>query len=51
MFADHFDGRPVATITTAEIRSWLRSLEVGPVSRNKCQALVRLAFKSIGPQG
>jgi integrase len=43
-FADHFDGQPIATITTAQINEWLRSLNGGSVSRNKCRALARLAF-------
>jgi len=33
-FAKKFDGQMVATITTAEINDWLRSLKVGPTTRN-----------------
>src|SRR5262249_22834890 len=43
-FAEKFDGKPVATITSAEIDDWLRSLPVSPVSRNNYRRLVVLAF-------
>ena len=43
-FAEKFDGQPVATITSAEIDDWLRSLPVSPVSRNNYRRLVVLAF-------
>jgi integrase len=33
-FAKKFDGQMVATITTAEINNWLRSLQVGATTRN-----------------
>jgi integrase len=44
IFADKFDGQPVATITTAEIDDWLRSLPVSPVTRNHYRRLIILAF-------
>jgi len=43
-FAEKFDGKPVATIRSAEIDDWLRSLPVSPVSRNNYRRLVVLAF-------
>ena len=43
-FAEKFDGQPVATITSAEIDDWLRSLPVAPVTRNNFRRLVVLAF-------
>jgi integrase len=43
-FAKTFDGQPVATITSAAIDDWLRSLPVSPVSRNNYRRLVVLAF-------
>jgi integrase len=43
-FAQKFDGQPVATITSAEIDDWLRSLPVSPVTRNHYRRLVILAF-------
>src|SRR5262249_29411079 len=43
-FADKFDGRPVATITSAEIDGWLRALNVGAVTRNNFRRLLILAF-------
>src|ERR1700730_3673226 len=33
-FAKKFDGKMVATITSAEIDNWLRALPVGPTTRN-----------------
>lgn len=44
IFAEQFDGQMVATITTKEIDDWLRSLAVGPVTRNHYRRLVILAF-------
>jgi integrase len=43
-FAEHFDGKPVATITPAEIDDWLRSLPVSPVTRNNFRKVTVLAF-------
>src|SRR5437588_7418548 len=39
-----FDGRPLATITSAEIDDWLRSLPVAPVARNHYRSVAVLAF-------
>jgi integrase len=44
IFADKFDGQPVATITSGEIDDWLRSLNVSPVTRNHYRRLIVLAF-------
>src|SRR4029453_14888798 len=44
IFAKKFDGKPVATITSAAIDDWLRSLPVSPVTRNHYRRLVVLAF-------
>jgi integrase len=44
IFAAKFDGQPVATITSAEIDDWLRSLPVAPVTRNHYRRLIVLAF-------
>jgi integrase len=44
IFAEKFDGKPVATITTGEIDDWLRSLPVSPVTRNHYRRLIVLAF-------
>jgi integrase len=44
IFAQQFDGQPVATIATAEIDDWLRSLNVSPVTRNHYRRLLVLAF-------
>jgi integrase len=43
-FANDFDGRLVATITTREVEDWLRSLEVGPLTRNHYRAMAFTAF-------
>jgi integrase len=43
-FAKKFDGKKVATITSAEIDDWLRSLPVSPVTRNNFRRLVVLMF-------
>ena len=44
IFADNFDGKPVATITSTEIDDWLRSLPVSAVTRNHYRRLIVLAF-------
>lgn len=44
IFADNFNGQPVATITSAEIDDWLRSLAVSAVTRNHYRRLIVLAF-------
>lgn len=44
IFAEKFNGQPVATIRTAEIDDWLRSLNVSPVTRNHYRRLIILAF-------
>jgi integrase len=44
IFAAKFDGQPVATITSAEIDDWLRSLNGSPVTRNHYRRLIVLAF-------
>jgi integrase len=43
-FAEKFDGQMVATISRAEIDSWLRSIPFGPQTRNHYRALTVLAF-------
>ena len=44
IFAEAFDGQMIATITTAEIDNWLRSLKVSPVTRNHYRRLIVLMF-------
>jgi integrase len=44
IFADKFDGQPVATITSAKIDDWLRSLPVSAVTRNHYRRLIVLAL-------
>ncbi len=44
IFARKFDGQPVATITSAEIDDWLRSLTVKAATRNHYRRLIVLAF-------
>jgi integrase len=44
IFAEKFNGEPVATITGAEIDDWLRSLPVSAVTRNHYRRLIVLAF-------
>lgn len=44
VFAEKFDGKPVATITRAEIDDWLRSLPVSPLTRNNYRQRTALAF-------
>jgi integrase len=43
-FAEKFDGQMIATITSAQIDDWLRSLPVAPVTRNHYRTVVGLAF-------
>jgi integrase len=51
VFAEKFDGRRVATITSKEIDEWLRSLTVAPVTRNHYRGLAVLAFNFAVDQG
>jgi integrase len=51
IFAEKFDGRPVATISSSEIDGWLRSLRVSPVTRNHYRRLVLLAFNYAKREG
>lgn len=44
IFAEKFNGQSVATITSAEVDDWLRSLPVSPVTRNHYRRLIVLAF-------
>src|SRR5919201_6530538 len=44
IFAEKFDGHPIATITSAEIDDWLRSLNVSAVTRNHYRRSIVLAF-------
>jgi integrase len=44
IFADKFPNQPVATITSAKIDDWLRSLPVSAVTRNHYRRLTLLAF-------
>jgi integrase len=44
VFAEKFDGQMVATITSAEIDDWLRSLPFSSFTRNRYRALTVLAF-------
>jgi len=44
IFAEKFDGQMVATITSAEIDDWLRSLKVSPVTRNHYRRLIIVAL-------
>ena len=39
-FAKKFDGQMVATITSAEIEGWLRTLNLSPISRNNYRRVV-----------
>jgi integrase len=43
-FAEEFDGKLVAEITSTQIDDWLRSLDVGPRTRNHYRAALILAF-------
>jgi len=51
IFALKFDGQSVATITTAQLDEWLRSLPVAPVTRNHYRRVVVLAFNFAVRQG
>jgi len=44
VFADKFDGQPVAMITSAEIDDFLRSIPFSALTRNHYRRLVVLAF-------
>ena len=44
VFAEKFNGQMVATITSKEIDTWLRSLPVAPLTRNHYRQVVVLAF-------
>jgi integrase len=44
VFAEKFDGQMVATITSAQLDDWLRSLPVLAVTRNHYRQLLLLAF-------
>ena len=44
IFAEKFNGQMIATITSAQIDDWLRSLDVSPVTRNHYRRLIVLAF-------
>ena len=44
VFSEKFDGQMVATITTAQLDDWLRSLPVLAVTRNHYRGLLLLAF-------
>jgi integrase len=44
VFAEKFDGQMVATITSAQLDDWLRSLNVLAVTRNHYRQLLVLAF-------
>ena len=44
VFVAQFDGEMVAEITSADIDAWLRSLEVGPRTRNHYRAATLEAF-------
>jgi integrase len=44
VFAEKFDGQMVATITSKDIDDWLRSIPLGPQTRNHYRALTVLAF-------
>ncbi len=43
-FANDFNEQVVATITSAQIDDWLRSLKVAPVTRNNFRRVVVVAF-------
>jgi integrase len=43
-FAKKFDGQMVATITSTEIDNWLRSLNVGPTTRNNFRRTLVMMF-------
>ncbi len=43
-FSDDFNGKVVATITSAQIDDWLRGLAVAPVTRNNFRRVLIVAF-------
>jgi integrase len=43
-FAKKFDGQKVATITSTEVDNWLRSLNVGPTTRNNFRRTLVMMF-------
>jgi integrase len=43
-FAKKFDGQMVATITSTDIDNWLRSLNVGPTTRNNFRRTLVMMF-------
>jgi len=43
-FGKRFDSNPVATITSAQIDDWLRSLNVSIITRNHYRRLIMMAF-------
>ena len=51
VFANTFDGKPVAMITRAEIDDWLRALPVSPLTRNNYRQRTALAFNFAIGQG
>jgi len=44
IFAEKFDGQPIATISARDIDDWLRALPVSAVTRNHYRRLIVLAF-------
>jgi hypothetical protein len=50
-FADSFNGKSIAQITGAEIDEWLRSLSVGPVTRNNFRRVLIVAFNFAHSRG
>lgn len=51
VFVEQFDGKMVAEITSAEIDAWLRSLDVGPRTRNHYRAATLQAFNFVVRSG
>jgi integrase len=50
-FSRKFDGQMVATITSTEIDNWLRSLEVGPTTRNNFRRTLVMLFNHAVARG
>jgi integrase len=50
-FAEKFDGKSVASITTKEINQWLESLQVGSVTRNTFRRDARTLFSFCSDHG
>ena len=50
-FAKKFDGQMVASITSTEIDNWLRSLEVGPTTRNNFRRTLVMLFNHAVARG